>query len=88
MALPDDVARMVLEIVASDCETRTSQWIDDDGSVPLWTIEVLRSPSTRAAACVCHQFARLMRRVLRTIGRRAYSQVAFGPTHLVFIELR
>lgn len=87
MALPDDLARIVLDLVAANCETRTSQVLDD-GDVPSWTIEVIRSTPTRAAACVCHQFARLMRIVVRSIGRRAYNAAMHGEVHVVFIEIQ
>ena len=87
MALPDDLARIVLELVAANCETRISQVIDE-GDVPSFTIEVIRSAPTRATACVCHQFARLMRRVVRSIGRRAYNATDHGDVHVVFIEIR
>ena len=87
MDLGDDIVRMVLELVAANCETRMSQVIDE-ADVPSWTIEVHRSVPTRAAACVSHRFAHLMRRIVREIGHRAYRTANLGEVRVVFIELR
>ena len=87
--LPDDVAQIIVQAVAADCQVRISQVLSGDASdLTSWVVEVVKSTSTRAMACVNHQFARLTRPVTRAIGQRAYHVASYGPEHVVFVEIR
>ena len=88
--LPDDLARVVVDKVAADSTVRTAQVLDSEAGedVTSWCIEVIKSTSTRALACVNRQYARLVGPAMRTIGRRAYRASNHGPEHVVFLEIK
>ena len=88
--LPDDLASMVVYKVAAESTVRIAQVIDSEAGedVTSWCIEVIKSTSTRALACVNRQFANLVGPAMRAIARRAYRASNHGPEHIVFLEIK
>ena len=89
MDLPDDAARLVLDAAQASGRTILSVLIGQAQAVPAYCIEVVKTRTTRALACVCRQMARLSRLVLRDICHRTYrNAIGLEPERVVFLETR